>query len=103
MVNRLETYFVAYYVYFTAKLRQMFLKKIGQFENLVFVIVSIRENIRPIARTSLLRICTFYYKYLIYRNYLKLGNKTVLFLYVTVLTVLLGCKTQTKNIQFEHD
>ena len=45
----LETYFVAYYAYFTAELRQ--LKTLGQFENLVFVIVSTRENIRLIART----------------------------------------------------
>ena len=39
MMNRFETYFVAYYAYFTAKLNQ------GQFENLMFVIMSTRENI----------------------------------------------------------
>ena len=47
MVNRFETYFVAYYAYFTAKLHQF------QFENLVFVIMSTRENVRLIARCSL--------------------------------------------------
>ena len=47
MVNRFETYFVAYFAYFTAELHQ------GQFENLVFVIKSTRENIRLIARSSL--------------------------------------------------
>ena len=51
MVNRFETYFVAYYAYFTAKLHQ-FLKTLGHFENLVFVIMSTRENIRLIARSS---------------------------------------------------
>ena len=54
MVNRFETYFVAYYAYFTAKLVETtpILKTLGQFENLVFVIMSTRENIRLIARTS---------------------------------------------------
>ena len=54
MMDRFETYFVAYYAYFTAELHH--LKKtttLGQFENLVFVIMSTRENIRLIARTSL--------------------------------------------------
>ena len=53
MVNRFETYFVAYYAYFTAKLHQ-FKKTLGQFEKLVFVIMQTRENIRLIARSSLL-------------------------------------------------
>ena len=53
MVNRFETYFVAYYAYFTAKLHQ-FKKTLGQFEKLVFVIIPTRENIRVIARRSLL-------------------------------------------------
>ena len=53
MVNRFETYFVVYYAYFTAELHQ-FNKTLGQFENLVFVIMSTRENIRLIARSSLL-------------------------------------------------
>ena len=52
MVNRFETYFAAYYVYFTAILHQV-QKTLGQFENLVFVIMSTRENIRLIARCSL--------------------------------------------------
>ena len=51
MVICFETNFVAYYAYFTAKLHK-FLE--GQFENLVFVIMSTRENICLIARTSLL-------------------------------------------------
>ena len=41
MVTRFETYFVAYYAIFTTEL-----------ENLVFVIMSTRENIHLIARTS---------------------------------------------------
>ena len=51
MVNRFETYFVAYYAYFTAKLHKH-LKHKGDFENLVFVIMSTRDYIRLIARTS---------------------------------------------------
>ena len=47
----IETYFVAYYAYFTAKLHQ-FKKTLGQFEKLVFVIMQTRENIRLIARSS---------------------------------------------------
>ena len=58
MVNRFETFFVAYYAYFTAKLH-MFLKTLGQFENLVFVIMPTRENIRLIARSSLVNVCPF--------------------------------------------
>ena len=49
-VNRFETYFIAYYVYFTAELHQL-KKTFGQFENLVFVIMSTWENIRFITRT----------------------------------------------------
>ena len=52
MVNRFETYFVAYYAYFTAQLYQFKKTTLGQFENLVFVIMSTRENRRLIARTS---------------------------------------------------
>ena len=37
-VNRLETYFVVSYAYFTAEQHQI-LKTFGQFENLVFVII----------------------------------------------------------------
>ena len=51
-MNRFETYFVAYCAYFPAEL-QPILKTLGQFENLVFVIMSTGENIRLIARTSL--------------------------------------------------
>ena len=53
MVNHFEAYFVAYCAYFTAEIHQ-FKKKhtLGQIENLVFVIMSTRENIRLIARTS---------------------------------------------------
>ena len=58
MVNRYETYFVAYYVYFTAKLHQIL--KTWQFENLVFVIMSTRENIRLIAITPLTACCPHY-------------------------------------------
>ena len=50
MVNRLETYFVAYYAYLLLNCTNF--KTLGQFENLVFVIMSTRENIRLIARTS---------------------------------------------------
>ena len=50
MVNRVETYLVTYYAYFTAKLHQI-LKTLWQFENLLFVIISTGENISLIART----------------------------------------------------
>ena len=53
IVNHFETYFVAYYAYFTVERHQFKKKTLGQFENLVFVIMSTRENIRLIARTSL--------------------------------------------------
>ena len=42
--------FDAYYAYFNAEPRQ-FLKALGQFENLVFLIMSTREDTRLIART----------------------------------------------------
>ena len=45
MVNRFQTYFVAYHAYFTAKLHQV-LKTFGQDENLVFVIMPV-INISP--------------------------------------------------------
>ena len=48
-VNHFETYFVAYYAHFTSEPHHF--KTIGQFENLVFVIMSTRENICLIART----------------------------------------------------
>ena len=49
MMDRFETYFDAFYAYFTTETVQ-FLKILGQFENLGFVIMSTRENIRLIAR-----------------------------------------------------
>ena len=52
-MNHFETYFVAYFAHFTAELHQL-KKTLGQFENLVFVIIPTRENIRLIARTFLL-------------------------------------------------
>ena len=48
MMNRLETYFDANYTYYTTNRR--ILKSLGLFENLAFVIMSTRENIRLIAR-----------------------------------------------------
>ena len=52
MVNRFEACCVACYAHFTAKLHQL-KKALGQFEDLVFVIMSTRENIRLMARTPL--------------------------------------------------
>ena len=49
MMNRLETYFDAFYAYFTTETVQ-FQK---QFENLGFEIMSTRENIRLTARAPL--------------------------------------------------
>ena len=46
MVNHFETYFVAYYAYFTAELYT----PIGRCENVVFVIMSTRDRIRLISR-----------------------------------------------------
>ena len=50
-MNRFETYFDAFYAYFTTK--TVFLKTLVQFENLGFVIMSTRENVRLIARAPL--------------------------------------------------
>ena len=50
MMDRFETYFDAFYAYFYHR-NSPILKILGQFENLGFVIVSTRENIRLIART----------------------------------------------------
>ena len=50
MVNRFETYRVAYYAYFYYQTTPI-LKTLGQFDNLVFVIMSTSENIRLITRT----------------------------------------------------
>ena len=51
MMDRFETYFDALYAYFTTETVQF--KTLGQFENLGFVIMSTRENIRLIASTPL--------------------------------------------------
>ena len=51
MVNRFETYFVAYY-------GNLKLGQLGQFENLVYVIMSTSETIRPIARAPKF-VCLF--------------------------------------------
>ena len=63
MMNRFETYFDAFYAYFTTETVQ-FQKHNGQFENLGFVIMSTRENIRLIARAPfdllMLIILTYY-------------------------------------------
>ena len=48
-MDRFETYFGAFYAYFTTETVQ-FEKILGQFENLGFAIMSTRENIRLIAR-----------------------------------------------------
>ena len=67
-MNRFETYFVAYYAYFTAKLHHFFfflkIGQLGQFD-LVFVILSISENIPLIARTPLKEIVASLQKILI--------------------------------------
>ena len=52
MMNRFETFFVACCAYLLPNYTN-FKKTLGQFENLVFVIMSTRENIRLIARSSL--------------------------------------------------
>ena len=52
MMNRFETYFDAYYIYYTTQTDE-FLIALGLFENLAFVIMSTRENIRLIARAYL--------------------------------------------------
>ena len=49
MMNRFETYFDAFHAYFTTETVQ-FKKTLGQVENLGFVIMSTRENIRLIAK-----------------------------------------------------
>ena len=51
MMNRFETYFDANYTYYTTQSRRI-LKSIGLFENVAFVIMSTRENIRLIARAT---------------------------------------------------
>ena len=50
MMDRFETHFDAFCAYFTTETVHPFLNTFGQFENLGFVIMSTRENIRLIAR-----------------------------------------------------
>ena len=50
-----ETYFDANYTYYNPN--KQILKSLGLFENLAFVIMSTRENIRLIARASLGQEC----------------------------------------------
>ena len=50
MMNRFDTYFDANLTYYTTK------TSLGLFENLTFVIMSTRENIRLIARASLSKL-----------------------------------------------
>ena len=54
MMNPFETYFDTNYTYYTTQTEELFLKSLGLFENLAFVIMSTRENIRLIARASLM-------------------------------------------------
>ena len=59
MMNHFETYFDAYKVSKGAKIKHTnfnFCKTLGQFENVVFVIMSTRENTRLTARASLILI-----------------------------------------------
>ena len=51
MMNRFETYFDANYTYSTTQTDNF--QSLGLFENLAFVIMSTRENIRLIAGASL--------------------------------------------------
>ena len=51
MVNRFETYLLPA-MHILLPNYNNFKKTLGQFENLVFVIMSTRDNIRVIARTS---------------------------------------------------
>ena len=52
-MNRFDTYFDANYTYYTTQTDEFF-KSLGLFENLAFVIMSTRENIRLIAKASLI-------------------------------------------------
>ena len=52
MTIHFKTYIDVFYVYFTTE-NSPILKTLGQFENLGFVIMSTRENIRLIARAPL--------------------------------------------------
>ena len=51
MMNHFETYFDASCIFYCQTIS--ILKTFGQFENLVFVIMSTRENIHLIAKTPL--------------------------------------------------
>ena len=54
--NRFETYVDVFYAYFTTE-NSPILKTLRRFENLGFVTMSARENIRLIARASSMRRC----------------------------------------------
>ena len=54
MMNVFETEFNAWYLYSTAEPYQFKKKTLGRFENLVFVIMSTRENIHLITRAPIL-------------------------------------------------
>ena len=62
MMKIFETYFDAFYAYFS-KQKQTNFKNIRAFENLGFVIVSTRENIRLIAKASSWSINIFHIKH----------------------------------------
>ena len=62
MINCFETYFDSYFAYFAAEPHQ-FLKKRVQLENLVFVVMSTRENTRLIIRASLKLFHTYVNQY----------------------------------------
>ena len=74
MVNRFDAYFVAYYAHLLPIYTNF--KTSGQFENLVFVIMSTRENTRLIARTPFLPItCTTRYDHQTIYGILHLYSK----------------------------
>ena len=52
-----------------------------------------------IPKLNLLLIITFYYKYLKYKKYFRLGIKTVLYLNKIVLTGKSECKMEKRNSQ----
>ena len=55
-----------------------------------------------IPKLNLLLIFTFYYKYLKYKDYINLGDETILYLIFITLRVLLECKAEKRNSQCEH-
>ena len=76
MMNRFETYFCCLLCIFNCQTIPI-LRTFGQFENLVFVIMSTRENIRLIARNSLWlcqKMCDAL-RYLLDNVFIKFGSK----------------------------